>query len=121
MRYVRLSLVTAKPGHERRAADLLRRLSDFHREQPGYLAGYLLAPGDGFPDIGRLAIWRDERAASAAATQQHDLALRSELNLVIDPASHRESAFAAQPATQPAAEPEAGLAAAASGLAEVEA
>lgn len=98
MPYIRLSLVTPKPARERHAADLLRRLASVHRSQPGYLAGYLLAARAGSRSIGRVVIWRDAQAANAAASQQHDLALRSELNLVIDPASHRESAFEAHPA-----------------------
>jgi hypothetical protein len=53
---------------------------------------------DGSGRIGRIGIWEQEDDAERAAQSQHDLALRSELNIVIEEDSHEEYSFNGVPA-----------------------
>ncbi len=43
-------------------------------------------------------VWEDAGHANRVATSEHDLKLRSELNLAVEPGSHRESSFDGLPA-----------------------
>jgi hypothetical protein len=93
MSFVRISLMKPKARQGRAARDLLEKLACYHQQQLGYVFGYTLASTDGGIEIGRVSVWADEQAANRAATTRHDLSLRSQLNLVIEPGSHRESSF----------------------------
>lgn len=95
MAYVRLSLVMPKPGQEARAAGLLDELLDHCRRQPGYETGFRLDPFESGRRLGRLTVWEAKHFADAAANSTHDLSLRSELNLTVEPGSLEERAFAA--------------------------
>ena len=82
----------AKAGHEQETRRLLEELARYHREQPGYVAGYTLASRE-TGEVGRVSVWSEEAQANRVATTSHDLALRSELNLAVEPGSHRESSY----------------------------
>lgn len=93
MAYVRVSIVQAKPGQEARARDLIAQLVAYYEQQPGYVRGYQLQHLDASDRLGRIGVWVSEQDAAHAAQTPHDLALRSELNLVIAEGSHQEYSF----------------------------
>lgn len=90
MSYIRLSLMTPRPGQE----DVVRQLLDdmvlFHEGQPGYLTGYRIEHSNDARRVGRLAVWEHERDASRVALTEHDIALRARLNEAIDEGTHTE-------------------------------
>jgi hypothetical protein len=94
--YVRLSLVRPKPGNEGAVAAIENDLMAFFTKQPGYVHGYQIVAGAAQTAVGRLTIWRSPQDADHAAQQQHVLAQRSELNMLIEPDSHEEDSWAAR-------------------------
>lgn len=93
MAYVRISLMQPKRGQEERVGQLLDDLIEFYEKQPGYITGYRLRPHDGSNRVGRIGIWEHQDDAERAATDGHDMALRSELNMVVEDGSHQELSF----------------------------
>ena len=93
MPYVRISLVRPQHGREAALHSLIERLADLYSKQPGNLASYRLEHADGSNRYGRISIWRSEEDAQRAAGSERDLALRSQMNLVVDPESHEEFSF----------------------------
>lgn len=91
MPYVRFSLMRPRQGQEARARELIDSLVEYYQQQPGYLTGYRLEPVDSDGFIGRMGVWASEAEANAAAQQEHDLALRSQLNLAVT--NHSEYSF----------------------------
>lgn len=92
MAYIRLSVVKPRPGHEERAAELLKELSAATANTPGWQANYVLRPHDDSGELARISIYDDEASAAREAATPSVLSLRSELHLVIEP-GHRERAF----------------------------
>jgi quinol monooxygenase YgiN len=82
-----------KRGQANELDSLLDKLVDYYSEQPGFITGYRLKDIDGSGRVGRLGVWEDEHAAEAAAQSDHDLALRSQLNMVVDEDTHEEYSF----------------------------
>ena len=91
MPYVRISMMRARTGEETRVHDLIDRLVAYYAQQPGFVTGYRLEPTepDGF--IGRIGVWERVEDADRAAQTEHDLALRSQLNMSVE--EHREYSF----------------------------
>lgn len=97
MAYVRISLMQPKPGQAARVHELLDQLIEFYEAQPGYITGYRLEPHDGSGRVGRIGVWDNDASAEHAATNDHDMALRSELNMVVEAGSHQELSFEGTP------------------------
>jgi quinol monooxygenase YgiN len=94
--YVRLSLALAKPGHEAEVDRLENDLMAFFAKQPGYIHGYRITHDNAETGrIGRLTVWRDEQAADNAAQTDHVLAVRSELQMLIEEEQHAERSWVA--------------------------
>lgn len=93
MPYIRISIIRPLHGQEAAAQTLITQLTDYYGRQPGNLASYRLDHDDGSNRYGRLSIWRNEEDAERAAVSEHNLALRSQMNLVIEPESHEELSF----------------------------
>jgi hypothetical protein len=93
MSYVRISLMHPKAGQEEALNSLLDRLVEYYEQQPGYLTGYRLKNIDGSGRVGRLGVWEHANDAERAAQTDHDLALRSELNMLVAEDSHEEYSF----------------------------
>jgi len=93
MPYVRISLMRPKHGREDEVNELIDRLVAYYEQQPGYITGYRLRNIDGTDRVGRLGVWDRHEDAEHAATTDHDLALRSQLNLMIEDESHEEYSF----------------------------
>jgi hypothetical protein len=93
MVYVRVSQMLPNPGSADRVTELLDDLSRFYATQPGYIEGWRLASHAPAAHVGRLGLWESEGAAVVAAQSDHALAVRSELNLVVQSGSHEEHAY----------------------------
>lgn len=93
MPYVRISLMMPKRGQVDELNSILDKLVDYYEQQPGYITGYRLKDIDGSGRVGRVGVWEDEHAAERAAQTDHDLALRSELNMIVDDDEHEEYSF----------------------------
>jgi hypothetical protein len=93
MPYVRISLMMPKHGRESELESLLDQLVDYYEQQPGYVTGYRLKNIDGTGRVGRLGVWEDQHSAERAAQTDHDLALRSEVNMLVDEGTHEELSF----------------------------
>jgi hypothetical protein len=98
MPYIRISLMQPKMGQTEALNSLLDRLVSYYEQQPGYVTGFRLKNIDGSGRVGRLGVWVSEEDAERAANTDHDLALRSELNMVVDEDSHEEYSFEGVPA-----------------------
>ena len=103
MPYIRISLIRPQHGHEAALKTVSEQLTEYYGSQPGNLASYRLEHADGSNRFGRITIWQNEADATRAAGTEHDLALRSQLNLVVEPESHEELSFEGTAAGVPAA------------------
>ena len=103
MYYVRLSLMTAKPGHEADVATMIDDLVTFYRQQPGFVTGYKLIAADATGDIGRVTVWRSEADADEAARTDHVLSRRADLAGMTIEDSHQERGFHAEDDSSPLA------------------
>ncbi len=94
MAYIRLSIVRPRSGETaKHLEDLFRELAQLTSQEDGCLQSYLLRPHDDSGDIARIAIYRDEQAAGHAAFDEPVMALRSQIDLFIEPRTHQERAF----------------------------
>lgn len=94
MPYIRLSLARPRRGETSdHLVELFRQLAELTGSLDGCLESYVLQPHDDSGETARIAIYRDERAAEDAAANDTIMALRSELDLIIDPGTHQERAF----------------------------
>lgn len=94
MAYIRLSIVRPRSGETAKHVErLFRELAQLTSQEDGCLQSYLLQPHDDSGEIARIAIYRDEKAAEQAASDEPVMALRSQIDLVIEPRTHRERAF----------------------------
>ena len=93
--YVRLSLVTAKPGEEERVSQMMDGLLEFLATQPGYVRGYKLIRTYPDPRTGRITVWKSEQDADHAAQTQHILSVRSELMQLVEEDFHIERSYTA--------------------------
>ncbi|MBM4414678.1 MAG: hypothetical protein FJ035_00055 [Chloroflexi bacterium] len=93
MSYVRISFVRPLHGREDAVRSSIDKLVEYYGGQPGHLSGYRLEHVDGSLRFGRIGIWRSEEDANKAAQSEHDLALRSELNGLVEQGSHEEFSF----------------------------
>jgi hypothetical protein len=101
--YVRLSLVQARPGHEKAVGKIEDDLMAFFAEQPGYIHGYQIIGGDSEQRVGRLTLWESDQAADHAAQTAHVLAQRSELLMLIEGDVHVEDSWIAREVVRPGA------------------
>ena len=92
MTYIRLSVVKPHPGHEAEVADVLRQLNEAAAHSEGCIETYLVRSADASGDLARIAIYRDASSAEHAASNEHIMALRSRLHLIVEP-GHSERAF----------------------------
>ncbi len=92
MPYVRISIAKPRRGEEARLREIIERINADASSREGCLETYLLQPHDESGELARLAIYRDEASAEAAASSQSMMALRSEMHLLVEP-GHTERAF----------------------------
>ncbi|GBD13376.1 hypothetical protein HRbin24_01404 [bacterium HR24] len=95
MAYIRVSLMRAAPGHEGEVERLNRELVAYYRRFPGCLGTYYVRSADGSGEVGRVSIWESDDAADRAANDDHSMAVRSQLHLLIQP-GHQDRSFQAE-------------------------
>lgn len=100
MPYVRLSLMMPTHGHESEVNRINSELVEFYKTRPGFIAAYRLEATDGTGEVGRISIWENAADADHTAMTDHDMALRSELHLIIQP-GHIEKAYNVVQASHP--------------------
>jgi len=93
MPYIRVSIMKPKTGSDVEVRRILDDLAGYFANQPGYLGGFRIDSHDGTGLLGRITTWSDEAAADQAAQTDHVLAIRSQLNPVVEEGSHEEHAF----------------------------
>lgn len=99
MPFVRISVMTAKPGHEQEVSDLIDRLIALYQGHHGFINAYRLV-GRGAPtapSFGRLSMWEHAEDIRAMVGEQKDIALQSQLKLITDEETHAEYSFEAFP------------------------
>jgi len=99
--YIRLSLMTPKPGKEAEVAAMMDNLVDLYRQHEGFIDGYKLSAADETGDIGRVTVWRSEADADQTAQTTHVMSRRSDLMPLIEEGSHEERSFFAEDASRP--------------------
>lgn len=92
MPYIRVSLMQPKRGQEERVRGLLDELVTYYEAMEGYVTGYRLSHDD-TGRVGRIGIWDRAESAEHAATTDHDMALRAQLNMAVQDGSHEELSF----------------------------
>lgn len=100
--YIRLSLMSAKPGYADRVSEIQDELLTLLLGKPGYVRGYKLTSGDPHGRIGRLGVWKSEADAEAMASTARVLALRSEMLQLVEEDSHAEHSYTALDPQPPA-------------------
>lgn len=83
MAYVRMSVAKPRRGEEARVEEIFERINTEAAKNDGCLETYLLHPHDDSGEVARMAIYTDEDAAEAAASNDAVLALRSEMHLLV--------------------------------------
>ena len=96
MLFIRMSLMTAKHGHEDAVAAIMDDLVTFYSQQPGYIVGYKLKSADDVGDIGRVTVWKSGEDADSTAQTNHVMSRRSDLMPLIEDGSHVERSFYAE-------------------------
>ena len=75
--------------------NLLDQLVQYFHDKPGFIAAYRLSSDPHATDkrVGRISIWESEDDANRMSSDQHDLALQSEIKLLAVETTHEEQSF----------------------------
>ena len=94
MDFVRISLMTPRPGQAHEVTRLLAQVIAFCSERRGFRGGLIVGgrPGAGRL-IGRVTLWSDRIDADRVAREDHMLALRSQLDALVEAEGHLELAL----------------------------
>jgi hypothetical protein len=95
--YARLSLMTPLHDRERRVREVLDQLIEFYTGREGFIAAYRLDPDPHVAShrVGRISVWESEQHANRTAAEPYDMALQSQLRLLVDDATREERGFRA--------------------------
>ena len=77
MAYIRLTLATPPPERLDEVRQHYEALVAYVSTLPGFVTGWVVVPGHGGGEVGRLTVWESEAAAHQAATDPHALALHA--------------------------------------------
>jgi len=97
MTFIRLSLMTPRPGQEQRVDEVIDELLKFYQGRPGFVTAYRLMSDTHATSgrVGRLSIWESEEETHRTATEQRDMSLQAELKLLVVDETHQEFSFRA--------------------------
>jgi heme-degrading monooxygenase HmoA len=97
MAFMRLSLMTPKPGQAAEVGELLEKLLKLYVGRPGFIAAYRLSSDthSGSPRMGRVSVWESEDDAHRTAVSDTDIALQSQIKLLCEDETHEEYSFVA--------------------------
>ena len=100
MAYIRVSIMTPLPEQDQHVIDLLDELVRFYQERPGFITAYRLSPDEHATvrRFGRISAWQSEEDAHRTANEQRDMAIQSQLRLVIERDTHEEYSFVGEAA-----------------------
>lgn len=86
MQYIRISLMTPRPGQGHEVTRLLSQIIALCSGRAGFRGGLILGGGVAAGRVvGRITLWDDRTSADLTARDEHMLALRSRLDgLVVD-------------------------------------
>jgi heme-degrading monooxygenase HmoA len=95
MAFVRISIMIPVQGQEARVAEILDDLVKFYHGRQGFITAYRLSadPHAAVKRMGRISVWESEEDAHRTASEQHDLALQSQLKLMVQDQTHEEYSF----------------------------
>ncbi|HKS90383.1 MAG TPA: hypothetical protein VJQ83_00540 [Tepidiformaceae bacterium] len=95
MAFMRLSLMTPRPGQEREVSELLDKLLKLYVGRPGFRAAYRLSSDthSGSTRMGRVSIWDSEEDAHRTAVNDTDIALQSQIKVLCEDETHEEHSF----------------------------
>ena len=83
MTVARNSAVHPRPGQSPRVEQIFDELLTIFAAAPGYIWGFRYRPQEGSGEVGRLTVWRSHEDADHVAQNSHVIALRAELNRLI--------------------------------------
>jgi hypothetical protein len=87
--------MTPRSGQEEALTGLLDRLVQYFQDKPGCTAAYRISADPHAKDnrVGKISIWESEEDANRMSSDQHDLALESEIKLLAVDTTHEEHSF----------------------------
>ena len=83
MSYIRLTLATPLPGRVAEVRQQYEVLVAHVSTLPGFVTGWVVAPGYGGNEVGRLTVWETEAAANRAANDAHAMALHAQVQFAV--------------------------------------
>ena len=83
MTIARQSIVHPRPGQAARVEQIFDELLTVFVTAPGYLWGFRYRPQEGSGEVGRITVWQDHDDADHVAQGTHVIALRAELNRLV--------------------------------------
>ena len=95
MAFVRISMMIPMAGQESTVTDILDELVKFYRGRQGFIAAWRLTadPHANIKRVGRVSVWESEDDAHRTASEQRDLALQSQLKILVQAGSQEEYSF----------------------------
>ena len=85
MPWIRLSTFRPTPGSRRDVDRILNRLEEILSQKKGFIMTLHFAVSDESGDMGRFTLWESPHDADQAAADDDVIALRSQLNLDVQP------------------------------------
>ena len=77
--YIRLSLAAPPPDRLVEVRQYYEELVAYAAALPGFVMGWVVVPGFGDGEVGRLTVWETEAAANRAANDLHMMALHAQV------------------------------------------
>ena len=100
MPLLRMSLARCMDGCIPQVEELFDQLQSHYSTFPGYVMGFRFGPEEHAKEtsneVGRLAVWEDHEKMNRAATHEHSIALRSQINLLLVSGEHEELVYRIQ-------------------------
>lgn len=97
MAFMRISLMTPRPGQQEEVSELIEKLLKLYIGRPGFVAAYRLTSDthSDKPRVGRVSIWESGNDAHRTAVDERDLALQSQIKVLCEEETHEEHSFIA--------------------------
>ena len=83
MSYIRLTVATPPPERLAEVRQRYEEIVTYVATLPGFVTGWVVAPGHGDREVGRLTVWQTEAAANRAANDPHTMALHAQIQFAV--------------------------------------
>ncbi len=83
MSYIRLTLTRPPPGRLAEVRQHYEQIVAHVATLPGFIAGWVVVPGHGDGEVGRLTVWETAAAANRAANDPHAMALHAQIQFAV--------------------------------------